>query len=169
MSPVAGGGIDRGADERVLFPALCPPWRAPNPAHDLEAGEIDIGTGEHTTSPRVAPPNPALRGRRHDRPRGRRARPVPRIASCPPPWRTPNSARDAEVGEIDIGAGEAHHIPPVSRRLTNLVGPRPLGSHTLVTTSPAVTFSRLFSGELPRQLIWSRTLDLLKRRNQQLR
>ena len=36
------GGIDYEADERVLLPASCPPWRARNPAR----GEINIWADE---------------------------------------------------------------------------------------------------------------------------
>ena len=50
--------IYRKADERVLFPASYPLKRAPNSAHDAEAGEIEIMPGERIASPRVAPPNP---------------------------------------------------------------------------------------------------------------
>ena len=92
------------------------PRGAPQTPRDAEAGEIDTRASERTTSPRVAPPNPALRGRRGDRPRGGRARPAPRVVS---PRGAPQTPRDAEAGEINLGASEReHHSPPVSRRRT---------------------------------------------------
>ena len=118
------------ADERVLFPASYPLKRAPNSAHDAEAGEIEIMPGERIASPRVALPNPccADAGGIDCEDDDCALFPVSR-----PPWRAPNQQEPKQQPKQS------------TRRCRYLVGPRPLGSspasHTLVPTSPAVTFA----------------------------
>ena len=79
------GGIDREVDERVLLPRPAPraisPVARPEPRATQEPARSTSGPASAPHLSGNAPQNPALRGRRRDRPRGRRARPGPRVVS----------------------------------------------------------------------------------------
>ena len=90
------------------------PRGAPPIPRDAEAGKVDIGAGRGSTSPpHVVPRNPAVSGRRRDRPRGQRARPITRVAS---PLAHPEPRRESrEAGEVDGQQGwPGNHIPGVA-------------------------------------------------------